>query len=124
VLPPVPKAWSTVRAEWGERGEGTSRGGVTVNSWSSSTSMLTSGGGMGSGGSIEVGDAGDLQEGFPEASDIRGLRGYSLLLPSRFVYMGRGSPSDASGGRRLVAAEQTPDLLVPRCHRLRNNPST
>jgi hypothetical protein len=72
VLPPVPKAWSTASAERGDRGEGTSKGGVTANSWSSSTSMLTSGGGMGSGGSVEVGEAGDSQEGFPEASDMRG----------------------------------------------------
>jgi hypothetical protein len=124
VLPPVPKAWSTVRAECGERGEGTSRGGETMNSWSSSTSMLTSGGGMGSGGSVEVGDTGDSQEGFLEASDMRGLRGCFSPLLSYSFYVGKECPSDASGGRRLTAAERTPDPLAPRCHRLRNSPST
>jgi hypothetical protein len=78
---------------------------------------------MGSGGSVEVGDAGDSQEGFPEASDMRGPRGCFLLSPSHSFYVGRGCPSGVSGGRCLAAAERTPDLLVPRCHQLRNSPS-
>jgi hypothetical protein len=76
-----------------------------VNSWSLSTSMLTSGGGMGSGGSVEVGEAGDSQEGFPEASDMRGLRGCLLLSLSRSFYVEKGRSSGASGGRHPAAAE-------------------
>jgi hypothetical protein len=78
-------------------------GGVTLNLFSLSTLMLTPGEGMGSGGSIEVGDAGDSQEGFPEASDMRGLGGCSSpLLPGSF-YVGRKHLSDVSGGKLLGA---------------------
>lgn len=124
MLPLILKAWRMARAEREERGEGTLKGGVTANSCSSSTSMLMSGGGMGSGRSIEVGEVGDSQEGFPEASDMDGLGGYSLPLPFYSFYAGRGSLSGASGGRHLGAVEQTPDLLVPRCHLLQSSLST
>ena len=95
-----------------------------LNLCSSSISMLTPGSGMGSSGSVKVGDAGDSQKGFPEASDMGGLRGYPLSLPPCSFYAGRGHFLGVSSGKLPEAVEQTPDPLAPRCHLLQSSPST
>ena len=112
-----------MRAEQGDRGEGISMGGVTVNFCSSSTLMLMPGGGIGSRGSVEVGDAEDSQEGFPEASDMKGQRGWLLWLSPHFFYVGRKHPSGAFSDRGLRAVEQISGQLAPMHHLLQSSPS-
>jgi hypothetical protein len=95
-----------------------------LNSCSLSISMLTPGSDMGSSRSVKVGDARDSQEGFPEASDMGGLRGYLLSSPPCSFYARRGHLLGVSGGKLPGAVEQTPDPLAPRCRLLRSSPST